>query len=85
MAAENLLLTQDANFGKLRELFDGYGSKLRLIDLFGADSKRFDKMHIKLPTPDGDLLLDYSKNLVDDQILEALFALVGLRWQHQDF
>ena len=75
MSVENLL-TQDANFVRLTEIFNDHGKTMRLTELFDADSSRFDQLHIKLPTPDGDILVDYSKNLIDDRILKSLFALV---------
>ncbi len=39
--------------------------------LFAEDSQRFDKFSIELPR----LLLDYSKNLIDTETMEALLAL----------
>ena len=39
--------------------------------LFAEDSKRFDKFSIELPR----LLLDYSKNLIDDETMSTLFEL----------
>ncbi|WP_206483390.1 glucose-6-phosphate isomerase [Thalassotalea sp. G2M2-11] len=40
-------------------------------DLFANDSQRFDKYSIELPK----LLLDYSKNLIDDETMSTLFDL----------
>ena len=42
-----------------------------LKDLFADDPGRFDRCHIEL----GDLLFDYSKQRVDDAVLDMLFAL----------
>jgi len=39
--------------------------------LFAQDSQRFDKFSIEMPN----LLLDYSKNLIDSETMESLFAL----------
>ena len=39
--------------------------------LFAEDSKRFDKFSIELPR----LLLDYSKNVIDDETMSTLFEL----------
>jgi len=33
---------------------------------------------VKLPTKDGDILLDYSKNLINDDVLKLLFDLVSI-------
>jgi len=40
-------------------------------DLFAEDVQRFDKFSIKLPN----LLLDYSKNLIDQEVLDTLIEL----------
>jgi len=40
-------------------------------DFFAQDSKRFEKFSIELPN----MLLDYSKNLIDSETMIALFAL----------
>lgn len=47
-------------------------SSLRIADLFGDDAQRFDKLSLRLPG----LLADFSKNLVTDETLELLFALL---------
>jgi glucose-6-phosphate isomerase len=39
--------------------------------LFANDDKRFEKFSIELPN----MLLDYSKNLIDSETLECLLAL----------
>ena len=39
--------------------------------LFKADARRFDRFHVRL----GDLVYDYSKQRVDDEVLAALFKL----------
>ncbi|MBF0528118.1 MAG: glucose-6-phosphate isomerase [Deltaproteobacteria bacterium] len=44
---------------------------LRLRDLFAADPERFQKFSVQL----GDILLDYSKNLITDQTMSLLFDL----------
>jgi glucose-6-phosphate isomerase len=45
--------------------------------LFGADSSRFSNLSKQFTSssPEVSLLLDYSKNLVDDEVLSALFEL----------
>lgn len=47
--------------------------------MFQDDASRFDKFSQKLPTKDGDLLLDYSKNLVDSKTMGLLFKLAKER------
>ncbi|MFQ5645037.1 MAG: glucose-6-phosphate isomerase [Thiogranum sp.] len=44
---------------------------VHMRDLFSADPQRFERYSLRL----GDLLLDYSKNRVDDETLKLLFAL----------
>ena len=48
-----------------------------LKDLFAADSSRFDKLSLSFDSssPDASILLDYSKNLVNDEVLSGLFEL----------
>ncbi|CAF1511041.1 unnamed protein product, partial [Didymodactylos carnosus] len=43
--------------------------------LFSENAQRFDKYHIKLETTDGPILFDYSKNIINDEILKELFQL----------
>jgi len=42
-------------------------------DLFAEDDKRFEKFSIELPK----MLLDYSKNLIDSETMDTLFALAN--------
>ncbi|NOZ42218.1 MAG: glucose-6-phosphate isomerase, partial [Alphaproteobacteria bacterium] len=45
--------------------------QLHLKDLFAADPDRFDKFSLQIEN----ILFDYSKNLVTDEIMAGLFAL----------
>uniref|UniRef100_A0A914CWC2 Glucose-6-phosphate isomerase n=1 Tax=Acrobeloides nanus TaxID=290746 RepID=A0A914CWC2_9BILA len=72
-------LTQDPAFKTLQDLFEQHGKKLKLADLFAQDPNRFNKYSKSLSTPDGDLLFDFSKNLIDEQILENLLNLARSR------
>ena len=47
----------------------------RIAKMFAADPRRFDRYCLKV----GDLLLDYSKNLIDAQTMQLLMALVRER------
>ncbi|WOH36622.1 glucose-6-phosphate isomerase [Thalassotalea fonticola] len=42
-------------------------------DLFAADDQRFSKFSIKLPS----MLLDYSKNLIDQEVIDTLITLAN--------
>ena len=46
-------------------------STQHMRQLFESDPARFDKFHIQL----GDILLDYSKNIIDENTLQLLFQL----------
>jgi glucose-6-phosphate isomerase len=49
-----------------------------LKKLFEADPSRFEKLSLQFKSPsasDSTILLDYSKNLIDDEVLSTLFAL----------
>jgi len=69
--------TNYAAWKKLQQLHSSKQSKLVLKDLFAADSSRFSTLSKQFTSssPDVSLLLDYSKNLVDDEVLSALFEL----------
>ncbi|CAD6565665.1 MAG: glucose-6-phosphate isomerase [Cyphobasidiales sp. Tagirdzhanova-0007] len=62
----------------LEKLYAAQKTKLVLRDLFAEDSKRFDKYNAHYTSsagPDVSIFLDYSKNLVNEEILSALFRL----------
>jgi glucose-6-phosphate isomerase len=69
-------LSENSSFRQLKQLFDGGKKDLQLNELFKNDPNRFEKYHESLDTPDGQILVDYSKNLVDEQVLKELFGLV---------
>lgn len=73
-------LLDDPAYKKLREYYDSDGKKLRILELFKKDPQRFKKFSIKLDTPDsGVLLFDFSKNMINEEILAKLFDLVRSR------
>lgn len=59
----------------LKEFHRIQGNELNLRQLFAQDPKRFERYSLKIETPDGLMLFDYSKNLITDDILKELFAL----------
>jgi glucose-6-phosphate isomerase len=59
-----------ASWKKLQQLAQDKKSQ-HMNTLFAQDSERFNKFSIELPN----MLLDYSKNLIDSETLEALLAL----------
>lgn len=62
---------------KLQQLHSSKSSSLVLKDLFAADGERFNKHSLTFSTssPETSILLDYSKNLIDDEVLASLFDL----------
>ncbi|XP_075238096.1 glucose-6-phosphate isomerase [Lycorma delicatula] len=73
-------LTEDPTWQKLKDYYDKNGSKINIMELFATDPDRFEKYSIKLPTPnDGEILVDYSKNLIDDEVMSLLLQLANSR------
>ncbi|KAK8869666.1 glucose-6-phosphate isomerase [Kwoniella newhampshirensis] len=62
---------------KLQSLHSSKSSKLVLKELFAADPSRFSTLSrsFTASSPDVSILLDYSKNLVDEEVLSTLFDL----------
>ena len=69
-------LKQTNAWKKLKDLYDTVGANLNLRQLFSEDNKRFERYSLEIPTSDGLILFDYSKNLINEEILKELFALV---------
>ncbi|OCF55796.1 glucose-6-phosphate isomerase [Kwoniella mangroviensis CBS 10435] len=69
--------TQYKAWKKLQELHSSKQSQLVLKELFNSDSKRFStySKEFKASSPDVSILLDYSKNLIDEEVLSTLFNL----------
>jgi glucose-6-phosphate isomerase len=68
-------LTQTTAWKNLKKLYDTVGINLNLRQLFADDNKRFETYSMEINTADGPILFDYSKNLVNKEILDELFAL----------
>lgn len=68
-------LTQTNAWKNLKKLYDTVGINLNLRQLFSENDKRFPEYTLDLTTPDGPFLFDYSKNLINNDILRELFAL----------
>lgn len=73
-------LTNESSFVKLQDVYNKIGSSINIKQLFQEDPDRFKKYSVSLTTPnDGTILLDYSKNLVNDDIKKLLLQLVQAR------
>ena len=69
-------LTEEAAWQKLQGLYDTQSATLNMRSLFAQDPSRFSKYSHRLQTPDGEILFDFSKNLVTEEILKSLIELV---------
>lgn len=73
-------LKEDPAFKKLQEFYNANAEKINIQQLFQQDPARFNKFSLRIPTPnDGDILLDYSKNRVDDAAFQLLLQLAKNR------
>ncbi|XP_046415111.1 glucose-6-phosphate isomerase [Neodiprion pinetum] len=75
-----LNLREEPTWLQLQQLYDSQGSKINIYELFKADPSRFEKYSLQIQTPeDGPILLDYSKNRINDEVLSLLFQLARAR------
>jgi len=73
-------LTTEPTFQKLQEYFNANSNNLNIKALFDSDPARFEKFSLKINTPaDGDILLDYSKNRINQEVLSLLLDLAKAR------
>jgi len=65
---------------KLENYFEANKNSINILDLFNKDADRFSKFSVKLDTPlDGPLLVDFSKNRVNEEVMELLMNLAKER------
>ncbi len=76
-SANRPLIEEQPAWKKLQQLYEAKGKEFNLRQAFQSDSKRFDKYsrHFTSKSTDVDLLFDFSKNLIDDEILGELLQL----------
>ncbi|BGP19548.1 glucose-6-phosphate isomerase [Rhodosporidiobolus nylandii] len=69
--------TDYAAWGKLQQLYDNHHTKLVLKDLFKQDPERFAKFSRSYDSPNKDVhvLLDFSKNLINEEVFSTLLDL----------
>uniref|UniRef100_W5UM65 Glucose-6-phosphate isomerase n=1 Tax=Ictalurus punctatus TaxID=7998 RepID=W5UM65_ICTPU len=72
-------LSSDPNFQKLQQWYTANCHSLNMRQLFEADKQRFSKFSLTLKTDDGDILLDYSKNLINEDVMKMLNELAKSR------
>uniref|UniRef100_A0A8C2BWL8 Glucose-6-phosphate isomerase n=1 Tax=Cyprinus carpio TaxID=7962 RepID=A0A8C2BWL8_CYPCA len=71
-------LTSDPNYRKLEQWYKSSAGNLNMRQMFDADQDRFSNFCVypnDLTTDDGDILLDYSKNLINEEVLRMLFDM----------
>ncbi|XP_058485553.1 glucose-6-phosphate isomerase b [Solea solea] len=72
-------LTQDPNFKKLQEWYTAHALNLNMRHMFEADKERFNKLSLTLKTEEAEILLDYSKNLITEDVMKMLVDLAKSR------
>jgi glucose-6-phosphate isomerase len=80
MMAPKPELTSEPAYQKIQQYFNQNGAKINIKSLFEQDPGRFDKFSVKLQTPaDGEILLDYSKNRITEEVWKNLLDLASAR------
>uniref|UniRef100_A0AAV2L361 Glucose-6-phosphate isomerase n=1 Tax=Knipowitschia caucasica TaxID=637954 RepID=A0AAV2L361_KNICA len=74
-----MALSSDPNFKRLQQWHKAHGASLNMREMFDSDPERFSKFSTTLQTDDGPILLDYSKNLITEEILTMLLDLAKSR------
>lgn len=69
--------TKEPAFDNLKSLFAQYGTSLNMRKMFADNPQRFEAFSHRLQTPDGEILFDFSKNLINQEILDGLIQLVN--------
>src|SRR2546428_9102436 len=73
MSLKSINPTQTQTWKKLEALYNNDTSNFKLKQLFSNDMERYNKYSLRF----GDSLLDYSKNLINEQTLQLLFELAN--------
>jgi len=75
------LLTTDENFIKLKDYYNNHGKQLNMRKMFADDPERAQKYHVKLEKAEKNftLLFDYSKNIINDEVMKILLDLARTR------
>ncbi|KAJ3595818.1 hypothetical protein NHX12_002232 [Muraenolepis orangiensis] len=72
-------LTNDPNYKKLEQWYKANAGTLNMRKMFEGDSDRFSAFSKTLATDDGDILVDYSKNIINKEVMALLFAMAKSR------
>uniref|UniRef100_A0A8C7PF88 Glucose-6-phosphate isomerase n=1 Tax=Oncorhynchus mykiss TaxID=8022 RepID=A0A8C7PF88_ONCMY len=68
-------LTHDPTFQKLEKWYHEHALHLNMRKMFEEDKERFHKFSTTLKTDHGDILIDYSKNLITEDVMKMLVEL----------
>ncbi|XP_055612848.1 glucose-6-phosphate isomerase, partial [Uranotaenia lowii] len=74
------LLSEDPVYQQIQQYYQQHGDSINIKKIFQEDDIRFDKFSLRVSTPaDGDILLDYSKNRVTDELWSLMLELAESR------
>ncbi|XP_036333210.1 glucose-6-phosphate isomerase [Rhagoletis pomonella] len=80
MAGPLPLLSEEPAYQKLQQFYNAHGKDIKIKELFASDTNRFNKYSLRLKTPnDGEILIDYSKNRITEDVWPLLFDLAKSR------
>lgn len=68
-------LTTEPAWASLQKYFNDHGRDIDMLDMFKKDKKRFESFSRKVDSGKGDILLDFSKNLINEDVMKLLFQL----------
>ncbi|XP_071317819.1 LOW QUALITY PROTEIN: glucose-6-phosphate isomerase a [Trachinotus anak] len=74
-----MALTSDPNYQRLEQWYKANAGSLNMRDMFDGDKDRFSSFSTTLETDDGEILLDYSKNLINQDVMAMLLAMAKSR------
>uniref|UniRef100_A0A3Q2PWI0 Glucose-6-phosphate isomerase n=1 Tax=Fundulus heteroclitus TaxID=8078 RepID=A0A3Q2PWI0_FUNHE len=74
-----MALSADPNYKKLEQWYRTNANTLNMRAMFESEPDRFAKFSTTLKTDDGDILLDFSKNLINQDVMAMLLALAKSR------
>ncbi|XP_029464231.1 glucose-6-phosphate isomerase [Rhinatrema bivittatum] len=72
-------LSSDPVFQKLRQWYNAHAAGLNMRQMFENDPDRFKTFSLTLNTGEGNILLDYSKNRITEDVMKLLIGLAKSR------
>ncbi|XP_069676496.1 glucose-6-phosphate isomerase [Periplaneta americana] len=73
-------LVDEPAWQKLQQYYENNGSKINIYELMKANPNRFNNFSLTLTTPqDGEILIDYSKNRITEEVFSLLVDLARAR------